>query len=126
VVVDGKTYLGGDIVVRRVTDAAPDASLTVRELTGSVLITLLPATPDTLPVDLGPGDDLLRVPVLLGSFRCDSHALADSTQTFLLSAYVTAPGLSQQRIILIPDEALQVKIFALIDHNCDTDGYVTE
>ncbi len=124
VVVDGERYLHGELLVRRPADADARGTrrdtLVIDSFAGSVLLHL-GAAPDAprLPVELAPGSDVLRVPILIGSSnRCDSHALGGSTQTFLLSVYVRTPGGGEHRVIMVPDHALQVKTLALIHDIC--------
>ncbi len=117
-------FLRGDLVLQRSADAATsrptDERMVVESLAGSVLLELLPA-PDSpgLPATLPPQDDVLRVPVLIGSsHRCDGHALGGSSQTFLLSAYVRVPDLPTQRVIVIPDKQTRVRALAVVSAAC--------
>ncbi|MGI8887719.1 MAG: hypothetical protein ACR2GB_01910, partial [Nocardioidaceae bacterium] len=123
-VVEGALVLRGHLVVSRVPDArksgSADEELTLRSLSGSLLITLAPA-PEApgLPRALHPDQSVLRLPVVLGSTnRCDSHAFEESKQTFLLSAYVKVAGAPTQRVIVIPDMHVQEQTMALLHDVC--------
>jgi hypothetical protein len=116
--VEGLAALRGTLVVRRANAADDEATLTIRGVYGSVLIQLEPAEPKALPAVLRPGHDKLSIPIVFRSFRCDSHARADSTQTFVLSVYAQVPDSRQQRVILVPDHTMQRQIFAMIDDAC--------
>lgn len=117
-VVDGRHVLTGELVLRRPEGSEGSASLTVRSLGGSVLVRVEANPPDELPAVLEPGVGELRIPILFGAFRCDQHARSQSSQTFLLSAFVKAPQLPQVRVILVPDRQVQRQIFAMIDADC--------
>lgn len=120
--VGGDQVLTGELVLRRPAGSDQSSTLTVKSLGGSVLVRLEANPPSSLPATLKPGVEELRIPILFGSFRCDQHARAGSTQTFLLSAFVTTPGLPQTRVILVPDKHVQGQIFHLIADVCgDTD-----
>lgn len=117
-VVDGRQVLTGELVLRRPTDSDDTQPLTVRSTGGSVLVRVEANPPSALPAELEPGVEELRIPILFGAFRCDQHARSQSSQTFLLSAFVKAPGLPQQRVILVPSKHVQGQIFAMIDADC--------
>ena len=85
----GEEYLPGRLVLRH----RPGATGPVRvvDLGGSVLLDLVPrAGRDALPGRAARRTrTVLAFPVLMGSaHRCDPHALGQSSQTFLISAYV--------------------------------------
>jgi hypothetical protein len=117
-IVDGQLVLTGELILRRPTDGDAAQSLTVRSLGGSVLVRMEPNPPPELPAVLKPGIDELRIPISLGAFRCDQHARGQSSQTFLLSAFVKPPDLPQQRVILVPSRSVQNQVFDLIDDVC--------
>ena len=102
----------------RVPGGAQDA-VTVVDLGGSVLIDLVPrAGADVLPTDLAAGRPRLVVPVWLGSSgRCDAHALGQSSQTFLLSAYVRLDGRTQ-RVVLPLSADDRAKLTTAIHRGC--------
>jgi hypothetical protein len=113
----GEEYLPGVIVLRR---RAAGGALHIVDLGGSVLIDLVPRDgPRALPATLPSGRSLLRFPVLFGSaHRCDAHALGQSSQTFLLSAYVRVPGLAVQRELLRLDDADRSRLFGVVHRDC--------
>lgn len=117
-VVDGRQVLTGELVLRRPTDSDDSKPLTVRSLGGSVLVRLESNPASALPAALRPGVAELRIPILFGAFRCDQHARSQSSQTFLLSAFVKVASLPQQRVILVPSKHVQGQIFAMIDADC--------
>ncbi len=114
----GEEYLPAVLVLRH----RPGATGQVRvvDLGGSVLIDLVPrAGRHALPAVLGTDAPVLRFPVLLGSaHRCDAHALGQSSQTFLISAYVRLEGAATQREILPLDTAERDRLTALVDRDC--------
>jgi len=116
--VGGKEYLPADLVLRHRPGSR--VSLTVVDLGGSVLIDLLPRGGRTvLPVHLPAGRASVSVPLLLGSaHRCDDHALGQSSQTFLLSAYVRLPGRPTQREILPLTPAERDRAYGVVLRDC--------
>jgi hypothetical protein len=116
----GREQLRGVIEVRRHrADASTAAeSVTVTDLTGSVLYTFTPVR--HLPVTLTSGQPALRIPVLIGpEVRCDAHGLSQSTQTFLFSAYARINGAGpQQRIILVPADRAKAQAQAMLERAC--------
>ena len=114
----GEEYLPGVIEVRR----PPGSTGAVRivDLGGSVLIDLVPRSgPSALPATLPANRRELRFPVLFGSaHRCDAHALGQSSQTFLLSAYLKVPGLATQRVLLGLDDADRSRLFGIVHRDC--------
>jgi hypothetical protein len=118
--VGGTEYLRGSLVLRRPADGDDSTAVTVSTLTGSVLLTFTAPPTSPLPATLQPGEDEIDVPVLIGStFRCDDHGRSQSTQTFLLSAYVrlgTDRGLD--RVIVVPDAHLRAQAQALMERAC--------
>lgn len=120
--VGGQQVLTGELVLRRPAGSDDSVPLTVRSLGGSVLVRLEGNPAGTLPATLEPGAQELRIPILFGSFRCDQHARAGSSQTFLLSVFVKTAALPQTRVIKVPDKHVQGQIFDLIADVCgDTD-----
>jgi hypothetical protein len=90
------------------------------DLGGSVLIDLVPrAGRSALPIRLTGGRPRLTVPLLLGSaHRCDAHALGQSSQTYLLSAYLRLAGRPTQRQILPLTSAERDRIIGVVDRDC--------
>lgn len=112
-VVRGQPYLRGRLLMVR---RAAGASVDLRSLAGSVLVDLRPASG---LVDLAADADRAASSVLLGSTgRCDPHGLGQSTQTFLLSAYVKLGTDPEQRVVLAPPPAVQSHILRVIDKAC--------
>ncbi len=116
--VDGDEYLPGTVVIRHLPGSRARVRLT--DLGGSVLLVLRPrAGPTALPGRLLPGRDELRFPVLLGSaHRCDPHARGQSSQTFLISAYVRLEDRPQQRVVLPLSRAERDRAIAVVDRDC--------
>lgn len=113
--VTGQPYLEGRLLVER---RSPGARVDVRSLTGTVLVDLRPVN---RLVDLGPTMRSAVTPVLLGSTgRCDPHGLGQSTQTFLLSAYVRLGTEPVQRVVLEPRPPVQNQVLRVIDRACGT------
>lgn len=116
VVANGEEYLPGAVVLTRQHGRL---GVTLSDLSGSVLLHFAPRGLRPLPARLGPGQPVLRVPVLLASaHRCDPHARANSSQTFVLSVDAHLDGQPAQRVILVPDKATQVTLLALIASDC--------
>jgi hypothetical protein len=118
----GEEYLPGAVVVQR--RAGSREELTVLDLAGSVLLELVPRDGrSVLPARLAAEDDVLRVPVLIGSVhRCDAHALGQSSQTFLFSIYVHLRGQPAQRVTAIPDRATKEVLTGILDRDCGVGG----
>jgi hypothetical protein len=118
--IDGAPYLRGNLVLRRPDSGAESRPVTVSTLTGSVLLTFTAPAGSRLPVTLHPGRARLDVPVLIGStFRCDDHGRSQSTQTYLLSAYVrVGSDRSPVRVIVVPDAHLRAQAQSLMDRAC--------
>lgn len=118
--IGGDEYLSSTLVLRRPDHGDTATAVTVATLTGSVLLTFTAPPAAPLPVTLRPGEPELRVPVLIGStFRCDDHSRSQSTQTFLLSAYLRiGDDRAQQRVILVPDAEVRAQAGALMDRAC--------
>ena len=118
VVADGDRYLTATLHVRRHPGAT--GQVTVVDLSGSVLIELRTRDKHLLP--LSTADPQLRegsLPLLIGApHRCDGHARSQSSQTFLLSAYVRLDGEPVQRVVMIPTIPEQTRVLALIDRVC--------
>ena len=114
----GEEYLPGAIVLRRRPGSSDE--LTLLDLAGSVLLDLVPRDGrSVLPVRLAAEDDVLRLPVLVGSVhRCDAHALGQSSQTFLFSIYVKLRGQPAQRVTAIPDRATKEALTGILDRDC--------
>lgn len=115
VIANRTPYLRGRLLmVRRSNGAAVD----LRSMAGTVLVDLRPVRQ---LVDLAANADRAVTPVLLGSTgRCDPHGLGQSTQTFLLSAYVRLAGAPTQRVVLIPRRSVQGRVLHVISKACGT------
>jgi hypothetical protein len=110
----GEPYLRGRLLMVR---RAAGATVDLRSLGGSVLIDLRHVGQLQ---DLAAGADRAETPVLLGSSgRCDPHSLGQSTQTFLLSAYVRLGDDPEQRVVLTPPRPVQDRILEVITRACD-------
>lgn len=114
----GEEYLPGTLVLRHRPGAT--GRVQVVDLGGSVLIDLVPrGGRRTLPAVLRSDARVLGFPVLLGSaHRCDAHARGQSSQTFLISAYVRLDGAGTQREILPLDAAERARLTAVVDRDC--------
>jgi hypothetical protein len=93
----------------------------VVDLGGSVLIDLVPREGRrVLPELLARGAPRAVLPVLLGSaHRCDPHALGQSSQTFLISAYVRAGRSPTLRVILPLSTAERARLGGVIRRDCE-------
>ena len=114
----GEEYLPADLVLRRRTGTT--APVRVVDLGGSVLIELLPrGGAAALPGVLAPGRSELRFPLLFGSgHRCDGHALGQSSQTFLMSAYLRLADRPVQRVILPLSSTERDRIYGVVQRDC--------
>jgi hypothetical protein len=114
----GEEYLPGRLVIRH----RPGATEPVRlvDLGGSVLLDLVPrAGRGALPGVLAPDAQVLAFPVLMGSaHRCDPHALGQSSQTFLISAYVRLGSGPVQRVVLPLSTAERGRLTGILDRDC--------
>ena len=50
--------------------------------------------------------------------RCDPHALGQSSQTFLVSAYVRLEGRPTQRVVLPLSTAERGRLTAVLNRDC--------
>jgi hypothetical protein len=114
----GEEYLPADLVLRR--RAGTTARVQVIDLGGSVLIELRPrGGAAALPDELAAGRHELRFPVLFGSgHRCDGHALGQSSQTFLMSAYLRLADRPVQRVILPLTSAERGRLYGVVHRDC--------
>jgi hypothetical protein len=94
--------------------------LHVVDLGGSVLLILDPVTAfprGGQPVP--PGASAYDVPIRVSVRpRCDPHARSQSSQTFLLSAYVRLADHPVQRVIVPLSDAQRAELDHLIDQEC--------
>ncbi len=122
--IHGASYLPAAVVLTRRQLRGATTPVHLVDLGGSVLLTLVPRQGrGALPALLPAGRRVLRFPVLFGSTqRCDGHALGQSSQTFLLSAYVRLPGHPTQRQILALTRQDRAALQAVIDRACHTSG----
>ncbi len=116
--VRGEEYLPGDLLLRHRPGST--ARVGVVDLGGSVLIDLVPRDGrKALPGQLPPRTDSLSFPVLLGSaHRCDAHARGQSSQTFLISAYVRLADEPTQRVTLPLTTDERDLLLGVIDRDC--------
>jgi len=116
--VGGVEYLPGRLVLTH-RPGATDLVLIV-DLGGSVLLDLLPrGGRRSLPGELAGERRELAFPVLLGSaHRCDAHALGQSSQTFLISAYVRIGSEPTQRVILPLSTVERDRLIGLVHRDC--------
>ncbi len=116
--VGGEEYLPATLVLRHRPGSRVPVS--VVDLGGSVLLDLVPrGGRGVLPARLAAGQRSLRLPLLLGSaHRCDAHALGQSSQTFLISAYLRLPGRPTQRQILPLGAATRERAFGVVLRDC--------
>ncbi len=113
VVRDGRRTVPGTLEVVRREGATADVR--VVDLGGSVLLRF--GTGTALPADVGP--DRLDLPVTVASTdRCDAHALSQSSQTFLIGAYVAVGGAEPVRVLTVPDGADRRRIQTVIRRDC--------
>lgn len=118
--IGGAEYLSGDLVLRRTDGGDVSTAVTVSTLTGSVLLTFTAPPTSPLPATLEPRQARLEVPVLIGStLLCTEHGRSQSTQTYLLSAYVRlGQDHGLDRVIVIPDAHLRAQAQGLMDRAC--------
>ena len=115
--VRGEEYLPGDLVLRHRPGST--GRLRLVDLAGSVLLDLVPRDGGAARAVLEPGQEELAYPVLMGSaHRCDPHALGQSSQTFLVSAYVRLDGQPTQRVILPLSTAERNRLMAVVHRDC--------
>ncbi len=114
----GVEYLPGQVVLTH----RPGVTDRVRlvDLGGSVLLDLLPrGGRAALPGVLAGERRSLAFPVLLGSaHRCDAHALGQSSQTFLISAFVQLDTQPTQRVILPLSTADRDRLIGVVHRDC--------
>lgn len=98
---EGTTLLGS-IEMRRLESEEPIA---LTGIAGTVLYNLRPAPEGPSPLlVLDPAADVAELPVQITAARCDGHALSQSSQSFLFSAWVSMDGDPEQHAPLIPPE----------------------
>jgi hypothetical protein len=116
--VGGVEYLPGRLVLTH-RPGATDRVLIV-DLGGSVLLDLLPRNSRrSLPGELVGERRELAFPVLLGSaHRCDAHALGQSSQTFLISAYVRVGSEPTQRVVLPLSPVERDRLIGIVHRDC--------
>ena len=118
------TYIGGQeyLPAHVLLTHRPGATDRVRivDLGGSVLLDLLPRGGRSALLGVLAGERRrLAFPVLLGSaHRCDAHALGQSSQTFLISAYVRLDADPTQRVLLPLTTAEKDRLIAIVHRDC--------
>jgi hypothetical protein len=114
----GEEYLPGRLVIRHRPGATDPVRLV--DLGGSVLLDLVPrAGRGALPGELAPDAQVLAFPVLIGSaHRCDPHARGQSSQTFLISAYVRLGTDPVQRVVLPLSTEERDRLNGILDRDC--------
>lgn len=113
----GREHVAGNVVLVRRGTAAPQ-ELAVVDLAGSVLLRLAPKD-ERLPFVLSPTQSRATLPVTVTpTHRCDGHALGNSSQTFLLSVYVTVGGGLEHRVVTVPDRPVKATLAELLDRDC--------
>jgi hypothetical protein len=114
----GQEYLPATLVLRHRPGSVDRVA--VVDLGGSVLVELRPrAGREALPARLAAHRPALVLPVLLGSgHRCDGHALSQSSQTFLFSAYLRLDDRPTQREILPVSAAERDRIIGVVHRSC--------
>ncbi|MET7398658.1 hypothetical protein ABZS66_34730 [Dactylosporangium sp. NPDC005572] len=86
-------WVSGTVVVKRV---GFPGTVTLQEFTGSILLEVMPvplreATPKPYGV-LKPGEDELRIPIVVDGERCTPHALAEIKKPYVFPAFVSLDG----------------------------------
>ncbi|WP_238014978.1 hypothetical protein KZZ52_48805 [Dactylosporangium sp. AC04546] len=86
-------WVTGTVVVKRV---GFPGTITLQEFTGSILLEVMPiplreATPKPYGV-LKPGEDELRIPIIVDGERCTPHALAEIKKPYVFPAFVSLDG----------------------------------
>ena len=116
--VGGLEYLPGRLVLAQRAGATDRVRIV--DLGGSVLLDLLPrGGRKALPGELAGERRELVFPVLLGSaHRCDAHALGQSSQTFLISAYLRLGSEPTQRVILPLSTVERDRLIAVVHRDC--------
>ncbi len=111
----GDPLLLGHLTARR---GQSDAEVTLSETLGSVLLILEPAGEDRLL--LGRGQDTGRLPIEVAStYRCDAHALSQSSQTFKLRVWLRLDGGPEHSLVLVPAGPARAQMNSLIREACD-------
>jgi hypothetical protein len=116
--IGGVEYIPGRLLLTHRSGATQRVRIV--DLGGSVLLDLLPRGGRTsLPAELAGARRELAFPVLLGSaHRCDAHALGQSSQTFLISAYVRLGSEPTQRVILPLSTAERDRLIGVVHRDC--------
>jgi hypothetical protein len=115
--VAGEWSVPAEVVLRR---RAGRERVELVDLGGSVLIELNPrGGRGALPGRLPGGRATLRFPVLFRSgHRCDAHALGQSSQTFLISAYLRLGSEPTQRVILPLSTVERDRLIGIVHRDC--------
>jgi hypothetical protein len=112
--------LRGTLRVRRLV---PGPAVTVDQLAGTVIFTLWTVPEGLRPAaTLAAGQDEVGVPVEVVPTRCDPHARAESKKTFLFPVWVALGDGPPAYTTLSPPAAGVVRLQALIDDVCGSQG----
>ena len=119
---DGIPFYPGTVDLRR--DQVPGDPVTVVDLGGSILFSVLPAVGRKLrPVTLSSGSPALTLPIrVVPTRRCEPHARGNTSQPFLFSVFSRTGGDPVHRSITVPDKATQLRLWGLLDRYCATVG----
>ena len=117
---DGVPFYPGTVDLRRAH--VPGDPVTVVDLGGSILFSVLPAEGRKLrPVTLSSGSPALTIPIrVVPSRRCEAHTRGNTSQPFLFSVFSRTGGDPVHRTITVPDKATQLRLWALLDRYCAT------
>ena len=107
----GYDALQGRVVMRR---RSRDPTVTLGELTGSVLFELHLAH----PLVLSPGQRTTSAPVVFVPGRCDSHGLSQSQQTFVFRATVHIDGGRRMRVYVEPGRRARAEANTMLRRAC--------
>ena len=116
----GVPFYSGTVDLRR--QQVPGEPVTVVDLGGSILFSVLPADGRRLrPVSLSSGSTTLSIPIrIVPSRRCEAHTRGNTSQPFLFSVFTRTGDGAVHRTITPPDQATQLRLWALLDRYCAT------
>ena len=101
---DGVPFYAGRVTLRR--SQLPGAQVTVVDLGGSILFSVLPEQGERLrPVRLAPDAPSLTVPIrIIPSRRCEAHTRGNTSQPFLFSVFTRTGDAPVHRTITPPGQ----------------------